>query len=71
MENNKLYYCYNKQLAQYLKRNGFRYVLKARDIKNHKIFTCFDWTEELKKAIDEYYKELDKKEYDAKVMMGE
>jgi len=61
VDNVKFFYCYNKKLSQYLNLKGFRYITKARSIRNLKVFYLYILTDELKKTVDEYYQEMGKK----------
>ncbi len=53
------FYCYNKNLQNYLKLKGIRYVVKARTLASKAIFTLYEQTDELTHAINEY-KSIDK-----------
>jgi len=52
--NIKLYYCYSKELSKYLYDKGFRYLHKAKELKTNNIFSCYEVTPELSKALKEY-----------------
>lgn len=55
-DNIKLYYCYSMDLSKYLYDKGFRYIHKARELKTNNIFSCYEVTPELSKALKEYNK---------------
>lgn len=47
MSNKDYYYIYDVNLSRYLSENGIRYILKARSIKDGRIFTMYDKTDKL------------------------
>lgn len=52
--NDKYFFCYNINLADYLMDNGIQVVTKARAISSDKVFWMFERSDELDVAINEY-----------------
>ena len=52
--NDKYFFCYNINLADYLMNNGIQVVTKARAISSDKVFWMFERSDELDVAINEY-----------------
>lgn len=50
----RFFYCYNKELYEFIKSKDIRYLTKARRLENNDIFAMYLQTEELTKAINEY-----------------
>lgn len=54
MNKEDFFYCYNKNLSNFLRFKGFRYIHMAKEIKTGNIFSLYQRTEELSQAIKEY-----------------
>jgi len=52
----KYFFCYDKNLFNLLSSKGFRFITKARNINNDKVFSLYLMTEELSQVIDEWTK---------------
>ncbi|MCY7731783.1 DUF5659 domain-containing protein [Aerococcus urinaeequi] len=52
--NDKYFFCYNINLADYLMDNEIQVVTKARAISSDKVFWMFERSDELDVAINEY-----------------
>lgn len=48
------FYCYNYKLNNYLQSNGFKYVTRAINTDNHKVFNMYYVTDQLSNAINSY-----------------
>lgn len=57
IDNRDFFYCYNPNLHYFLEDNGLQYFLKAKSIKDDKIFTMYKRSRELSYWIVKY-KEL-------------
>jgi len=47
-------YCYDKELSNYFKKHNLRYIVKAKSIKDDKIFTMWQKTDELYNLMRKY-----------------
>lgn len=54
MTKKDFFYCYDKNLYQFIKQKGVPYITKARRLDNLCIFTMYEHNDELTKAINEY-----------------
>lgn len=55
MTQSNLFYCYDLQLAHFLKNEKkIPFITKARHLETHKVFHLFLITDELQKALKEY-----------------
>lgn len=54
--NRDFFYCYNPKLSKFLEQNGIEYFLKAKSIKDGKIFTMYKRDSELSRYLVEYKK---------------
>lgn len=56
MESNQRdhFYCYDIGLINYLRKKGFRYIVKAKHITTNKIFAVFPVTDELSEHIKKW-----------------
>lgn len=54
MEQEKYFYCYNKEVSDYLASKGIKYINVARELKSNKIYSLYKQTEQLTKALTEY-----------------
>lgn len=52
--NDKYFFCYNINLADYLMNNEIQVVTKARAISTDNVFWMFERSDELDVAINEY-----------------
>lgn len=48
------FFCYTKDLSNYLKENGVGYIFKSRSVKDGSIFTLYQKTDELMNLLIEY-----------------
>lgn len=55
--NKDFFYCYNPKLHKFLEDNGIKYFLKAKSIKDGKIFTMYKKDDTLSHFLVKY-KEL-------------
>lgn len=55
--NKDFFYCYNPKLHKFLEQNGIDYFLKAKSVKDNKIFTMYKKSKKLSNCIAKY-KEL-------------
>lgn len=53
-QEDRYFYCYNKNVSQYLLNKGFRYIHIAREIKTGNIFSLYKVTDDLSQALKEY-----------------
>ncbi|HWJ80189.1 MAG TPA: hypothetical protein VNR61_19160 [Niallia sp.] len=60
--NKDFFYCYDQSLTQFLTEQGIRYFLKARSMKDGKVFTMFKKNQELTLTIHEYMKSIGREE---------
>lgn len=56
IENKDLFYCYTKRLSLFLNSEGIKYIVKAKSIKDDSIFTLYQKSDELQKALDKFNK---------------
>lgn len=54
LTNRDFLYCYSPRLYRHLKQCGIKYILKAKSIKDDKIFTLYYRSHELQKALESY-----------------
>lgn len=52
--NKDFFYCYDKNLKNYMSGLGFQYITTARSVKNNKQFWLFFVTDELQQEIDNW-----------------
>lgn len=45
--NEDYFYCYDRLLFDYLSNAGFRFITKARNIKDNRVFSLFERTNDL------------------------
>ncbi|MFD2703927.1 DUF5659 domain-containing protein [Salibacterium lacus] len=50
-----MFFCYNKNLAQYIKSRGIYSITTAIHPTTGKMFTLFPKSEELQQALNEYH----------------
>lgn len=50
------FFCFTKKLSIFLKEEGISYIIKARSIKDNVIYTVYQKTDELQRALDKYKK---------------
>lgn len=48
------FFCYNKNVSDYLTGKGIKYITVSRDLKTKKIFSLFQINDELQTALNEY-----------------
>ena len=60
-KNRQYFFCYNIELADYLKQEEFEVVTKAKAISTDNIFWMFEVTDELDEAIQDYKSKSKKK----------
>ncbi|MFD2118149.1 DUF5659 domain-containing protein [Paenibacillus yanchengensis] len=48
------FYCYDMKLFDYLSNIGFRFITKARNINDNRIFSLFERTNELEMYLDKW-----------------
>lgn len=48
------FFVYKRSMSMYLKEKGFSYIFKAKSIKNDEVFTLYQKSPQLQKALDEY-----------------
>lgn len=53
-DNQQYFYCYDRELFDYLNTKGFRFITKARHFKTNALFTLFQQTLELNLALEEW-----------------
>ncbi|MDN3956210.1 hypothetical protein [Sporolactobacillus laevolacticus] len=53
-KNSQFFYCYDKELKNFLLSNGLRYITHAISIRDHMGFYMFWQSEELTKLITEF-----------------
>lgn len=56
MESKKYFFCYNPRLSEHFRKLGIKYILKAKSIKEDRIFTLYYKSNRLQQAIDSYNK---------------
>ncbi|MED1441912.1 DUF5659 domain-containing protein [Aeribacillus composti] len=56
MNSKQFFFCYSKDLSQYIKSKGIDSITTALSPSTKKKFTLFYKSEELQKTIDEYNK---------------
>lgn len=54
MTSKDFFFCYSKQLADYLKQQGFSLITIGRNVNTNTIYSMFLKSESLNHAIDEY-----------------
>lgn len=54
MNNKDYFFCYNKRVSDFLKTKGIYHITVAQDPKTKKIFSLFEITHNLQRALDEY-----------------
>lgn len=54
MNKDEFFFCYNMNLSKYLYEHGFRYILKAREMKTGNIFSLYKRNKELDSIIEQY-----------------
>lgn len=54
MTSKDFFYCYSKDLADYLKQQGFSIITIAKNIKSDTIFSMFMKSKALDSAINDY-----------------
>jgi hypothetical protein len=47
------FFCYSQYVSAYLVQKGFKPITTARETINNKLFTLYEITPELQKALDE------------------
>lgn len=47
-------YCYDVELFEFFRLNGIHYILKARSIKDGKVFVMYQKTDEVYQLLSEY-----------------
>lgn len=45
------YFCYTREISDLLKRHNISYILKAKSVRDDKIFTLYQRTEELERIL--------------------
>lgn len=50
------FFCFTRKLSIFLKEEGISYIIKARSIKDNAIYTVYQKTDELQRALDKYKK---------------
>lgn len=51
------FFCYNQNVASYLKSKGIYFITVSQDLKTKKVFSLYYIDEKLQKALDEYRKD--------------
>lgn len=51
---NDYFFCYNNNLARFIKSRGVKQITVARDLVTEKVFTLFEITPEFQSALEEY-----------------
>lgn len=59
LTNKDFFYCYDVECSKFLKEKGIPYLLKAKSIKDNKIFTMYIRNAELSNALLEYKLKLE------------
>jgi len=55
MESNKGYFfCYNKTVSDFLDKKGINFITVAKDPKTGKMFSLYEKSSALQRALDEY-----------------
>jgi len=49
----RYFFCYDRELADYLRKKGIKYITAARHLASGNIFYLFERTPELKEALDQ------------------
>lgn len=52
--NKDFFYCYDAKCSNFLKEKGIPYLLKAKSVKDNKVFTMYIRNNELSNALLEY-----------------
>ncbi len=60
--NRDFFYCYDSKLTIFLTEKGIKYFLKARSVKDSKVFAMYKKNKELTLAIHEYMKSIGREE---------
>lgn len=48
------FFCYTKIMSDFLKGKGIKYIFKAKSIQDGSVFTLYQKSDELQKALDEF-----------------
>lgn len=51
---NSHFFCYNKNVSDFLNEEGVKFITVARDLKTKKIFSLYEINSELQAALDKY-----------------
>lgn len=54
LTNKDFFYCYDFECSKFLKEKGIPYLLKAKSVKDNKVFTMYIRNNELSNALMEY-----------------
>ena len=54
MTKSKYFFCYNKRVSDYLRTKQLNFITVAIDPKSNKMYSMYEITPELQKALDEY-----------------
>ena len=48
------FFCYTKELSDFLSQNDLYYIFKAKSIKDNSVFTLYEKSDRLQGLLDEY-----------------
>lgn len=48
------FYCYNKNVSDFLRTKGVRFITVAKDLKTQKVFSLYVINKEFQAALNEY-----------------
>lgn len=48
------FFCYNKNVSDFLNEEGVKFITVARDLKTQKVFSLYEADSELQAALDKY-----------------
>ena len=54
IQSNDYFFCYNPKLSNHFWKKGIKYIIKAIDPDNNRMFTMYLKSKELQLAINEY-----------------
>lgn len=57
VDNKGFFFCYDKTMSDFLRREGISYITVAKDPKSEKLFSLYRSTSKLQVAIDKFKRE--------------
>ncbi|WP_449355590.1 DUF5659 domain-containing protein [Virgibacillus natechei] len=53
---NNYHFVYNKRVSDFLTKEGIKFITVAKDLKTNRVFSLYEVTSELQRALDKYQK---------------